>query len=61
MNDKKVVIEELILDEVRFNELKDKSLFDKANKLNDAVKSILLKPEGKKAMDYKSFKNGYLK
>ena len=61
LNDKKVVIEELILDEVKFNDLKDKSLFDKTNKLNDAVKSILLKPEGKKAMDYKSFKNGYLK
>lgn len=61
LNDKKVVIEELVLDEVKYNELKDTPLFDKANSLNACVKNIGLKPEGKKAMDYKSFKNGYLK
>jgi hypothetical protein len=56
-----VTIEELLLDEVKYNELKDTPLFDKNNSLNACVKEIGLKPEGKKAMDFKSFKNGYLK
>ena len=60
-NDKKVAIEELILDEVKYNELKNTPLFDWKNSLNGCIKDIALKPEWKKAMDFKSFKNGYLK
>ena len=40
---------------------KNDSLFTKDNNLNGAIKQIMLKPEGKKGMDFKSFKNGYLK
>ncbi len=60
-NEKKVVIEELVLDEVKYNNLKDTPLFDWKSSLNECIKNIALKPEGKKAMDFKSFKNGYLK
>ncbi len=60
-NEKKVVIEELVLDEVKYNELKTTPLFDWKSSLNACIKEIGLKPEGKKAMDFKSFKNGYLK
>ncbi len=60
-NEKKVVIEELVLDEVLFSEAKDQPLRDGDFRLNSCVKSLLLKPEGKKTMDFQSFKNGYLK
>lgn len=60
-NEKKVVVEELVLDEVLFSEAKDQPLRDEHFHLNPCVKSFLLKPEGKKAMDFQSFKNGYVK
>ena len=60
-NEKKVVIEELVLDEVLFSATKDQPLRDENYHLNPCVKSLLLKPEGKKAMDFQSFKNGYVK
>lgn len=60
-NEKKVVVEELVLDEVVFFETKDQPLRDEQYRLNPCVKSLLLKPEGKKAMDFQSFKNGYVK
>ena len=60
-NEKKVVIEELVLDEVLFSEMKDQPLRDEHFQLNPCVKSLMLKPEGKKAMEFQSFKNGYLK
>ena len=59
--EKKVVIEELVLDEVLFSETKDQPLRDNHFQLNPCVKSLSLKPEGKKAMDFQSFKNGYVK
>lgn len=42
---------------------KDKSIImiDDKNNLNSCVVEILLKPEGKRSMDWKSFKNGYLR
>ena len=61
INDKKVGIEEIIIDEVKFLDEKDTPLLTKDNNLNKAIKQIVLKPEGKKGMDFKSFKNGYLK
>gem|GEM_PF-358474 len=59
--EKKVVIEELVLDEVLFSETKDQPLRDNHFQLNPCVKLLSLKPEGKKAMDFQSFKNGYVK
>ena len=61
VNEKKVAIEGIIVDEVKYLDKKNDSLFTKDNNLNGAIKQILLKPEGKKEMDFKSFKNGYLK
>jgi methionyl-tRNA formyltransferase len=58
--DKRIIIEKLTLDETAFEIHKTTPLLDNG-KLNTAVKEILLKPEGKKAMDWKSFVNGYLK
>lgn len=61
LHEKKVVVEELVLDEVLFLEVKDQPLRDEHFQLNPCVSSLLLKPEGKKAMNFQSFKNGYLK
>jgi methionyl-tRNA formyltransferase len=58
--DKKIIIENLTLDEELFEIHKTSPLLNNG-KLNVAVKEILLKPEGKKAMDWKNFVNGYLK
>lgn len=58
--DKKIIIEKLVLDEEPFEVHKYAPLLENG-KLNLAVKEILLKPEGKKEMDWKSFVNGYLK
>ncbi len=58
--DKRIVIEELLLDEALF-EIHKNGLLAENGKLNPAVKEIVVKPEGKKAMDWKSFVNGYLK
>jgi len=60
LNDKVVIIEELKLDENKYNENKDKPLIEWKN-LNPAVVNIAIKPEWKKAMDWKSFCNGYLR
>jgi methionyl-tRNA formyltransferase len=58
--DKRIIIEKLALDEALFEIHKASPLLDNG-KLNPAVTDIMLKPEGKKAMDWKSFVNGYLK
>ena len=60
LNDKVVIIEELQLDESKYDENKDKPLIQWKN-LNPAVINIAIKPEWKKAMDWKSFCNGYLR
>jgi methionyl-tRNA formyltransferase len=60
LNEKIVIIEELQLDESKYNENKNKPLIEWKN-LNPAVTNIAIKPEWKKAMDWKSFCNGYLR
>ena len=51
---------ELQLDEGKYNENKYKPLIEWRN-LSPAVVNIAIKPEWKKAMDRKSFCNGYLR
>jgi len=59
-NKKRVVIENLILDEKLFEDNKTKSLFEGKN-LNKAIKEISVKPEWKKTMSRDAFKTWYLK
>lgn len=58
---KKIVIEELICDENLFHNSSSEPIIGENNILNDAVTSLLVKPEGKKAMNWSDFMNGYLK
>lgn len=58
---KKVIIEKLVLNREIYEKNQDLPLFSKDYQLNPAVVDIQFKPEGKKAMDRNSFKNGYLK
>ena len=59
--EKTVVIESLILDADLYAAGKDQPLWDFSYRLHPAIKTLALKPEGKKSMDRTSFKNGYLK
>ena len=59
--EKTVVIESLILDPDLYAAGKDQPLWDSSYRLHPAIKTLSLKPEGKKSMDRTSFKNGYLK
>ena len=59
-NQKRVIIENLKLDQKLFESEKNKPLFIE-NELNKCVLDISLKPEWKKTMDRQSFKSGYLK
>jgi len=59
--EKTVVIESLILDADLYVAGKDQPLWDSSYHLHSAIKTLSLKPEGKKSMDRTSFKNGYLK
>lgn len=73
LNDKRVIIEKITVDENKFEENKNKSLFMSSltkegvptkwvvDSLNPCITEILLKPEWKKAMPRKEFLNGYLK
>ncbi|MFA5748032.1 MAG: methionyl-tRNA formyltransferase [Candidatus Absconditabacterales bacterium] len=58
LNSKRIIIEELKLDEKLFEENKNNVLIID-NKLNEAIIEIKFKPEGKKSMSRKEFKNGY--
>jgi len=58
---KNIIIDTLILDEQLFNQDSEFPLFDDTCSLHPAIKSIKLKPEWKKAMDWVDFKNGYIK
>lgn len=58
---KRIIIEELTLDETKYNQEKDSPLLNSHNSTLGAVKTLKVKPEGKKPMDRESFKNGYLK
>jgi hypothetical protein len=59
--DKKVVIEKLVLDEVWYMSLQHAPLWDEKYELNPCIKELILKPEWKNWIDFKSFKNWYLK
>ena len=60
LNERIVIIEELQLDESQYGDNKKSSLINWKN-LNPAIVNIAIKPEWKKAMDWKSFCNWYLK
>jgi methionyl-tRNA formyltransferase len=57
---KTLIIEELICDEQLFAEYASKPVVDATGRLNPWIQQLSIKPEGKKAMDWKSFVNGYL-
>lgn len=59
--DKKVVIEKLVLDEVWYMSLQHAPLRDEKYELNPCIKELILKSEWKNWIDFKSFKNWYLK
>ena len=56
---KRVIIEELKLNQENYDQNKEKFLIN-WKKLNPYVEKIILKPEGKKGMDWSSFVQGYL-
>ena len=56
-----ILIEKLVLDKESYQQYKDLPLITSDFSPNVAVKELFLKPEWKKAMDFASFKNGYLK
>jgi len=58
---KRIIIEELELDETIYHQEKDCPLISNEHSITKAVKTLKLKPEGKKPMTRDSFKNGYLK
>lgn len=58
---KTVIIDQLVLDQKIFEEKKDLPLINSDFELHSAIVDIQIKPEGKKAMDWISFRNGYLK
>ena len=58
---KKVIIEKLVLEKKYYEEKSDFPLISSQGDLHPAVQEIHIKPEGKKSMDWNSFKNWYLK
>ena len=60
LNEKTVIIEELQIDELKYNENKHSPLVQWKN-LNTSIINISIKPEWKKTMDWNSFCNGYFK
>jgi len=59
--DVRVIVEELKLNEKIFEAHKHLPLIDEENVLNACVKMLFVRPEGKKAMLWNEFVNGYLK
>ncbi len=60
LDEKRIIIEELKLSEPLYNSNDEVPLFQN-KELNPAVIDIELKPEGKKAMEWKEFLNWYMK
>ncbi len=67
LNGKTIIIEKLTIDETKRTTHCGLPLIGEdvptavgTDGVNPAITEILLKPEGKKAMDWKSFANGYL-
>jgi len=61
LGEKRVIIEEMQLDEKEYFLGKDFSLINEDNSLHKAVEKLLVKPEGKKAMARDEFVHWYLK
>lgn len=59
-NDKRFVIEDLVLDQEIYTQHIQEALFIWDKKLHPAVKYIMLKPEGKKWLSWTDFVNSYL-
>ncbi|UFX82991.1 methionyl-tRNA formyltransferase [Candidatus Absconditicoccus praedator] len=57
---KKIIIEEMKIDEEKFDLHKKKPLIDKDFYLNQSIDLLRVKPEGKKAITWNEFKKGYL-
>ncbi|HRX64089.1 MAG TPA: membrane protein insertion efficiency factor YidD [Candidatus Absconditabacterales bacterium] len=60
LKQKRVIIEKLKIDEKLFKTEKNKALIN-GKELNKSIIDISFKPEGKKSMNRKSFKSGYIK
>lgn len=60
-NEKRVIIEELDIDQNTYSELKYSPIADSDYIVNKCIKKLLVKPEGKKAMTREEFKIGYIK
>ena len=50
----------MVLDEEVFEETKESSIWDNSN-LHSAITELVVKPEGKKSMNWDDFKKGYLR
>jgi methionyl-tRNA formyltransferase len=61
LDEKRIIIEEIKLYENIYGKEKNIPLIYENNTLNESVEHLSLKPEGKKAMNWKEFFNGYLK
>ena len=61
LDGKHILIEKLVLDKESYQQYKDLPLINSDFSPNKAIKELYFKPEWKKAMDFASFKNGYLK
>lgn len=61
INEKRCIIEQLKLYESVYEDTKHQKLIHTNHTLNEAVENIMIKPEGKKAMERKEFLNGYLR
>lgn len=56
---KNIIIEQLQVQEELYSTYMTRPLIDEKLQLNPAISSLLLKPQGKKVLDRKSFQNGY--
>ncbi len=59
-NWKRFIIENLKIDKTLFEKNKMESLISNNNELNESIKEIWIKPEGKKTISYNEFKANYL-
>ncbi len=58
---KRIIVEELIIDKNMYQTEKNNPLLDNNNNTATSIKSLKIKPEWKKIMDRNDFKNGYIK
>lgn len=54
-NDKRIIVEDLIINSEKYVANKSASLVDSSNNLHSAIQQILLKPEGKRSMTRNEF------